>query len=337
MTNVEDRLREAARSLGQTREAIPPFKGVRQRARRRRMMGAAGTVVVLVAATFAAVSTTRGHDRVIVANPSPTSTTLAPTTTTTTARTAPVTVFSDVTVYLVANEHVVATGREVEGAATPEAAVRALLAGPVGAIEGDLGFTSAIPAGTVLHSVTVDGSVATVDLSRQFESGGGSLSMQARVAQVVFTVTQFPNIDHVRFQLDGAPVTTIGGEGLMVDNVDRAAFADVTPLILVESPTPGQTVGAPLHVRGMSNTFEATVNYTLTDVNYPNVCPACAEGVIKEGFTNATSGSGTWGTFEFDIAFDVERAGPVLLSVYEISPESGMRINQTTIPLEVQP
>ena len=71
--------------------------------------------------------------------------------------------------------------------------------------------------------------------------------------------------------------------------------------------------------------------------NYPNVCPACAEGVLKEGFTTATSGSGTWGTFEFDIAFDVERAGPILLSVYEISAEDGMRINETTIPLEVQP
>jgi germination protein M len=328
MTNVEDRLREAARSLGQTRAAIPPFKAVRQRARRRRMMGAAGAVVVLVAVTVAGVSTTRDRGRVLVANPGSTSTTLAPTTTiTTTTLKAPVTL-SKVAIYLVANEHVVAAGREVEGAATPEAAVRALLAGPLGKIEGDLGFTSAIPAGTVLHSVTVDGSVATVDLSRQFESGGGSLSMQARVAQVVFTVTQFPNIDHVRFQLDGAPVATIGGEGLMVDNVDRAAFAGVTPLILVESPTPGQTVGAPLHVRGMSNTFEATVNYTLTD---------SSGAVLAEGFTMATSGSGTWGTFAHDIAFRADHAGPGHLSVYEVSAKDGSRVHETTVPVELQP
>jgi hypothetical protein len=294
------------------------------------MMGAAGAVVVLVAVTFAAVSTTRGHDRVIVANPGPTSTTLAPTTTTTTTTTTakPVTDLSELTVYLIANEHVVAAGREVEGAATPEAAVRALLAGPDGAIEGDLGFTSAIPAGTLLHSVTVDGSVATVDLSGQFASGGGSLSMQARVAQVVFTVTQFPNIDHVRFRIDGTAVSTIGGEGLMVDNVDRAAFAGVTPLILVESPTPGQTVGAPLHVRGMSNTFEATVNYTLTD---------SSGAVLAEGFTMATSGSGTWGTFAHDIAFRVDHAGPGHLSVYEVSAKDGSRVHETTVPVELQP
>ena len=127
-----------------------------------------------------------------------------------------------------------------------------------------------------------------------------------------------------------------GPEGVNVDNVDRAAFENITPLILVESPTPGQTVGAPLHVHGISNTFEATVNYTLTDPSGV-VCPACAEHVIKEGFTMATAGTGTWGTFDFDIPFTVERAGPIVLEVYENSAKDGTRVHQTTIPLEVQP
>jgi sporulation and spore germination protein/immunoglobulin-like protein involved in spore germination len=336
MTSVDDRLRDAAASLGHDGAPVPPFKGVRQRARRRRMLGGAGVVCLAAVVALAVVTTTRGHDQVTVQTPGPTSTTPAPTATTTPPP-ALVADLSDVTVYLVANEHVVAAGRRVEGGATPEAAVRALLAGPAGTIESNLGFTTAIPAGTELHSVSVDGPLATVDLSPQFESGGGSLSMQARVAQVVFTVTQFPPIERVDFKIDGTPVTTIGGEGLAVDHVGRADFADVTPLILVESPTPGETVGAPLHVRGMSNTFEATVNYTLTDVNSPTVCSACAEGVIAEGFTTATAGSGTWGTFEFDIDFDVERAGPVLLSVYEVSAKDGTRVNEMTIPLSVQP
>jgi germination protein M len=337
MTTLDDRLREAAGSLTPSQDAIPPFKGVRQRARRRRMMLTIGAVVVLAAVTFSAVSTMRDHDRVLVANPHSTSTTVAPTTSTTTTPKATVTDRSEVTIYLVAGEHVVAAGREVSGAATPEAAVRALLTGPVGTIERGLGFTSAIPAGTLLHAVTVDVSVATVDLSQQFASGVGIFAEEARVAQIVFTVTQFASIDRVRFRIDGVPVSTIGGEGVRVENVDRAAFANITPLILVESPTPGQTVRAPLHVRGISNTFEATVNYTLTDSNYPNVCSACAEGVLKEGYTTATAGTGTWGTFEFDIPFDVERAGPILLSVYEISAEDGSRIHETTVPLEVQP
>src|SRR6185503_5702516 len=148
--------------------------------------------------------------------------------------------------------------------------------------------------------------------------GGGGLSMEARVAQVVFTVTHFAGIDHVRFRIDGAQVTTIGstiaGEAVNVDNVDRAAFANVTPLILVESPTPGQTVGAPLNVRGMSNTFEAGINYTLYD---------STGAVLVEGYTTATAGTGTWGTFDFDVAYTVPRAEPGRLSVYELSAKDG--------------
>jgi len=165
MTSVDDRLRRAATSLGQDGEPIPPFKGLRQRARRRRMMTGAAVVVVAVAGTFAVAATTRSDHRVNVQQPPPASTTLPSATTTTAAPKPPVTDRSAVSVYLATNEHVVAAGRAVDGAATPEAAVRALLAGPVGVVEEDLGFTSAIPAGTVLHSVSVDGPVATVDLS----------------------------------------------------------------------------------------------------------------------------------------------------------------------------
>jgi germination protein M len=339
MTNLDDRLRDAAAALEPNEAPIPAFKGVRQRARRRRMIGVTGTLVVIAAVTFAGISTTRHRDKVIVQNPNPnpTSTTIAPGTTATTTTTGPAPVVdrNDVTVYLVKGDHIVAAGRKVEGEATPESAVRALIDDPISALDHSLGFRTAMPPGTVLHSVTVDGTVATVDLSPQFASGLGLFAEEARAAQVVFTLTQFAPIDHVRFRIDGTPLSTTP-EGVNVENVDRAFFADITPLILVESPTPGQTVGAPLHVRGMSNTFEATVNYTLTDSSGV-VCPACAEGVLAEGHTNATSGTGTWGTFDFDIPFDVEHAGPVLLSVYEISPKDGMRVNETTIPLEVQP
>jgi spore germination protein GerM len=328
MTNLDDRLREAAASLEPNEPPIPPFKGVQQRARRRRAMGAAGAVVVLVAVTLALVSTTQDHDRVIVATPRSTSTTVAPSTTTTTSTPKVPVTFHELNVYLIANEHVVTARRETTGAATPENAVRALLTGPAGATERDLGFTTAIPAGTLLHSVTVDGPIATVDLSQQFVSGGGSLSMQARVAQVVFTVTQFAGIDHVRFRIDGTPVSTIGGEGLMVDNVDRAAFANVTPLILVESPTPDATVGTPLNVRGMSNTFEAGINYTLYD---------STGAVLVEGYTTATAGTGTWGTFDFDVAYTVPRAEPGRLTVYELSAKDGSRVHETSVPLELQP
>ena len=61
--------------------------------------------------------------------------------------------------------------------------------------------------------MTVDGSVATVDLSAPFASGLGVFAEEARVAQVVFTVTQFEGIDHVRFRIDGTPWSTTDRKG----------------------------------------------------------------------------------------------------------------------------
>ena len=110
--------------------------------------------------------------------------------------------------------------------AVARAALSELLAGPAAA-EAAAGLTTAIPAGTTLRSVAIAGGTATVDLSRDFESGGGSSSMLTRVAQVVYTVTQFPAVQRVAFRLDGKPVSAIGGEGVVVDPpVTRADFSD---------------------------------------------------------------------------------------------------------------
>ena len=55
--------------------------------------------------------------------------------------------------------------------------------------------------------------------------------MRLRVAQVVYTLTQFPTIQRVAFALDGTPVEAIGGEGVVVwPPVGRAAFQDLAPL-----------------------------------------------------------------------------------------------------------
>ena len=232
---------------------------------------------------------------------------------------------SEFVVYLVKDEKLMAAGRHA-AEATPPGAVEALLAGPQGSLEADLGMVTAIPEGTTLNGVTVAGTEATVDLSRSFESGGGSQSMQARAAQVVFTATQFPGVDQVRFALDGTPVTSIGGEGVMVDGVGRADFANVTPAILPESPTPGATVTSPLTLRGIANTFEATVNYTITD----------PEGlVLEEGFTNATAGTGTWGSFSVDVPYETTRSGMGSVIVYQVSPRDGSRTDLMEVPVRM--
>ena len=129
--------------------------------------------------------------------------------------------------------------------ATPRvatAAVQALLAGPTPAERGS-GIATAIPAGTRLIGISIKGGVATVDLTSQYQSGGGSLSMQLRLAQVVYTVTQFPTVRAVRFQLDGSPVNVFSSQGIVLDHpVGRGDYkglaSAVTPIAGTWRPLP---------------------------------------------------------------------------------------------------
>src|SRR5919108_1009328 len=97
------------------------------------------------------------------------------------------------------------------------AALEALLAGPDDG-ERAGGVQTQIPVGTQLLSLAVDKGIATVDLTSEYESGGGTASMTMRLAQVVCTVDQFPTVKGVLFKLDGEAVDVLGGEGIVIDH-----------------------------------------------------------------------------------------------------------------------
>ena len=232
-------------------------------------------------------------------------------------------------VYLLRGEKVGAAARLVpESPGVGAAALRELLAGPTSA-ERDAGLATEIPADTRMLGLEIEEGVATVDLSSEFESGGGSLSMQARVAQVVHTLTQFPTVQSVAFWLDGQPVESIGGEGVLVDPpVDRADFEDLAPAILLESPAPGETVAGPFRLLGTSNTFEATFMFQLRDAS---------GNELASGFGTATSGSGERGTFDHEVTFSAGSAGAGVLKMWEASAEDGSEIHVVEIPVQISP
>ncbi|MEU6849417.1 Gmad2 immunoglobulin-like domain-containing protein [Actinacidiphila alni] len=214
--------------------------------------------------------------------------------------------------------------RSVSPPSTAASALRALLAGPDG-YERAHGRSTAIPSGTTLRSIAVRAHVATVDLSGRYDDGGGSASMKARLAQVVFTATRFPGIDKVRFELDGTPVTALGGEGVVLNHpVGRADFEDVTPAVLVESPLIGGTAHSPVRVWGTANTFEAVFRLRLTD----------ATGrVAADVRVKATSGTGTRGTFDVTVPYRAARTGAGTLTAYVNSPKDGAPSTVETVPL----
>ena len=207
--------------------------------------------------------------------------------------------------------------------AVARASLEALMTGPTGAEESD-GLVTAIPDGTTLLDVSVADGVATVDLSGTFDDGGGSASMLRRVAQVVATLTQFSTIERVAFRLDGEPVETIGGEGVVVDPpIGRIAIEEQSPQILIESPLPEDTVTSPIRVRGTANVFEATVSIEVRDET---------GAVVYEGFTTATSGTGTRGTFDTTLPLpDLE--GPITIVAFEASAEDGRPLHVVDVPV----
>ena len=187
------------------------------------------------------------------------------------------------------------------------AAMKALLAGPSPA-ELEAGLRTSVPTGTKLLGISIKKGVATVDLTSQYQSGGGSLSMKARLAQVVYTLTQFPTVRAVLFHLDGEPVNVFSGEGIVLDNpVGRADYEDLLPVIAVDKPADGEQVTSPVQVSGSANVFEANVTVKVLDEN---------GHVVGKTFTTATCGTGCRGTYAVPVKFNVahEQPGTIVVS-----------------------
>jgi germination protein M len=275
-------------------------------------------IVLLVAAACAGCGTGSEPRTVTVT----TTEAAAPPTTTTQAPTG-----STVVPYFIEGDQV-AAGEPVE---TPErgvaaAALRALLDGPNGR-ELAAGLTTAVPPDTRLLDLTVADGLARVDLSGKFREGEGVTPARERLAQVVYTLTQFPTVKRVRVRIDGHTVTPLGDVKLD-RGLTRADFEDQTPTILVESPGFATAVSSPFTARGTANTFEATFEYELRDA---------AGKILAQHFETATSGTGTRGTFSFPVSFTVTQPTAGSLVVFERSAADGSRIHVRSIPLTLQP
>jgi germination protein M len=206
-----------------------------------------------------------------------------------------------------------------------ETALLELLIGP-NAEERAAGLHTQIPAGTRLLGLTIRDGLATVDLSSEFAAGVDPREDRGRLAQVVYTLTQFPTVRGVRFRIDGAPLVFRSGEGTVQARPQtRQSFEDVTPAIFVEQPAVGDLADSPLVVAGTANTFEAQFMIRVRDESGAS---------LASKSVTATSGTGTRGTFSEIVDF-VTASTAITLEVYEQSPASGLPIHLIKIPLRL--
>jgi hypothetical protein len=251
-------------------------------------------------------------------------------TTATTEPTGTVPTSVSLEVWFLQGEQLVRQTRSLES--TPlvaTAAMKALLAGPSPA-ELASGLATSVPAGTKLLGISIKKGVATVDLTSQYQSGGGSLSMKARLAQVVYTLTQFPTVRAVLFHLDGEPVNVFSGEGIVLDHpVGRKDYEDLLPVIAVDEPAAGARVSSPVDVSGSANVFEANVTVKVLDEN---------GHVVGKTFTTATCGTGCRGTYSVPVTFQVahEQPGTIVVSDDDAAgtgtPPHQVRIKVVLVP-----
>jgi germination protein M len=208
-----------------------------------------------------------------------------------------------VSVYFLRDGKVATARRTIDSVpAVGAGALDQLTNGP-DAEERGAGLTSQVPH-DASFKLSIANGVATVN--------GPELGNDA-IAQVVYTLTQFPTVRTVR--LNGKDV---GG---------RADWEELTPQIFAETPVVGETVRSPLRSRGTANTFEATFNVELVG----------GGKVIAERFVTATSGSGTRGTYQFSLPFSVDRATDGKLVLFEVSAEDGTQTHVVEIPLRLTP
>ena len=233
-------------------------------------------------------------------------------------------------VYFMSSGKIAAGHRTVpKTKAVATAAVNQLLDGPTDA-ESSAGFTTALPPGASVRSIRVTKGTAMVSLDAEILQLGQSNpeAEMAALAQLTFTLTQFPTVNGVEFSSGDARIAHVDGSSIdFTQPVHRADFENVAPAILIESPCVGDSAGSPLVISGTANTFEATFTVELLDDS--------GKTLAKQAVT-ATSGSGTRGTFQASIPFSTSAAAGTLVA-YEVSQETGSHVHEVRVPLNFTP
>ena len=170
-------------------------------------------------------------------------------------------------------------------------------------------LSTAIPVDVTLLGISIKNGVATADLSSEFESGGGSASAGYRLAQVVYTLTQFSTVRAVLFQVEGRTVTTFGPEGIVLDGLIAEGLRCAASIDLRGSTGVRCRANNPARITGNSNVFEATFRVALLDGS---------RKVLVDKMTMATCGSGCRGTFDVTLQYDVPKAQWGTLRVFRI-------------------
>jgi spore germination protein GerM len=102
--------------------------------------------------------------------------------------------------------------------------LEALIAGP-GSGETDRGLISLIPPDTRVLSAVIEGGVARVNFSEEFQyNTTGMEGFAAQLTQVIWTATEFPNVREVQILIEGNRIEHLGEAIPIWDPLNRRSF-----------------------------------------------------------------------------------------------------------------
>lgn len=210
--------------------------------------------------------------------------------------------------------------------AVGQLALNAMLAGPSGA-EVAAGLTTDIPPATGLLGLRIADGTATVDLSPAFESSASAAEVRLRLAQVVYTLTQFTSVRTVRFEIGGQARSVIGGVSVRAPQT-RSLYGQLLPAITVSGPVIGTKVTSPVTVHGTADVFEAVVSVRVLDATGTEIARTLA---------SASCGTGCRGSYSVSVPYTVTHAQPGTIEVFEVSAKSGLPVSIQSVPVTLQP
>ncbi len=165
--------------------------------------------------------------------------------------------------------------------------------------------------GNTVNSVTVNESLATVDLGEIFLNVGAEGEQRA-IDQIVWTLTEnAPEITAVTFKVNGEKVESFAGHVDTTAAFERAIGYEVLNPIQISSINQGAELASPVTISGQACTFEANVVWRLSQDGK----------VVEEGFSTASSGCPERG--EWSITIKDLTPGNYTIAALEYSAEDG--------------
>jgi len=194
------------------------------------------------------------------------------------------------------------------------------------------GAEKIFPTGTKILGITIENGLATVNFSREvLQASVGSEGEALGIQSMVNTLTEFPEVRAVSFQVEGKLDARTkdwwGHVGLYNQPFHRDLSRVYEPAVWVTHPVENQVISVPLLVKGSARVSEGAVFVRLKDKSGK---------ILAEGRTTAAKGAPGRGDFELSLKFEPPPAGQGYLEVFEKSAQDGSERNKVTVPVRWQ-